>query len=94
MTQRLHDARVAIAHRREVAARTDIRHRKLRPRQVLQNRSEDDERPRVVELAVRGISDDADHFDLTTVGSGESQTDGTSGLRERKSPSVFCMRGK
>ena len=71
MTQRLHDARVSIAHRREVAARTDIRHRKLRPRQVLQNRPEDDERPRVVELAVRGIGDDADHFDVTTLGSGE-----------------------
>ena len=63
MTQRLHDARVSIAHRREVAARADIRHRKLRPRHVLQNRPEDDERPRVVELAVRGIGDDADHFD-------------------------------
>ena len=71
MPQRLHDARVSIAHRREVAARTDIRHRKLRPRQVLQNRPEDDERPRVVELAVRGIGDDADHFDVTTLGSGE-----------------------
>src|SRR5262245_33779177 len=71
MTQRLHDARVSIAHRREVATRADIRHRKLRPPHFLQNRSEDDERPRVVELAVRGICDDADHFDVTTLRSGE-----------------------
>ncbi len=71
MPQRLYDARVSIAHRREVAARAHIRHRKLRPRQVLQNRPEDDERPRVVEPAVRGIGDNADHFDVTTLGSGE-----------------------
>ncbi len=68
MPQCFHDARVSIAHRREVAARADVHHRKLRPRQVLQNWSKDDERPRVVELAVRGIGDDADHFDVTISG--------------------------
>ena len=67
MPQRLHDARVSIAHGREVAARANIGHRKLRPREVLQNRPEDDERSRVVQLAVRCIGDDADHFDVTTL---------------------------
>ena len=35
------------------------------------NRPEDDERPRVVQLDVRRIGDDADHFDVTTLGSGD-----------------------
>ena len=54
MPQRLHDARVSVAHRRDVAARADIRHRKLRLRRFLQNRPEHDERPRVVQLARTG----------------------------------------
>jgi hypothetical protein len=70
MPQRIHDAGISIAHRREVAARTNIGHRKLRPRRFLQNRSENDERPWVVQLAVRGIGDDADHLDVATLGSG------------------------
>ena len=65
-------ARVSVAHRREVAARTDIRHRKLRPRHILQNRPEDDERPRVVEPAVWRIGDDADHFEVARLRAGEA----------------------
>ena len=67
MPQRLHDTRVSIAHGRQVAGRPDIRHRKLRPLHFLHDRSEDDERPRVVQPDVRGICDDANHFDVTTL---------------------------
>src|SRR5262252_3091384 len=87
MTQRLDDARVAVAHRPKVAARADVRHRKLRPRHVLKNRPEDDERPRVVELAVRGIADDADHFRVARLRSVESNVlaDGVARWEQRAS---------
>jgi len=38
----------------------------------LQNRSKHDERPRVVQLDVRGIGDHANHFDVTTLRPGDS----------------------
>src|SRR6185436_7516629 len=72
MPERFDDTRVAVAHRREVAFRADVRHRKLRPCRFLHDRPEDDERRRVVQLDVWRIGDNADHFDVPTIGRGDA----------------------
>ena len=84
MTQRLHDACISVAHRRQVAAGTNIGHRKLRLRHLLQNRSEHDQRPRDVQLVVRGIGDDPNHFDVTTLGPGEPNVLADGAAREKR----------
>jgi hypothetical protein len=73
-SDRLDDARVAVAHRRQVACRADVGHRKLRPCRFLHDRPEDDARRRVVELDVWRIGDNADHFDVSPIGSGDPDT--------------------
>src|SRR4051812_12455160 len=87
MPERLDHARIAVAHRREVAFGAEVRHRKLRPCRFLRDWPEDDERGRVIQLDVWRIGDNADHFDVSTIGPGDPDvlTDLVAGREHRAS---------